>query len=151
GMGYTMVVHLGHPLVGRTLPVVRGYGRREKRRWVVETPDGSRQGVPAAWCTPPAPSPGSLHTPADAGEGASPAGAAPSPLSLAALRDLAALVHRLKEARGSQEEEHSQDVADQSGGVVGRSESNARGRRDDRSAERRVAGVGKLPGGGTPN
>ena len=55
GLGRIIVEHPGHPLVGRSLPVVRRYRERGERLWVIELPDGSRQYVPASWCTPLAP------------------------------------------------------------------------------------------------
>jgi ABC-type glycerol-3-phosphate transport system substrate-binding protein len=60
-------VHPGHPLVGRGLPVVRRYRERGERLWVIELPDGSRQYVPASWCTPLAPRVG--YGPAQFGQG----------------------------------------------------------------------------------
>src|SRR5207248_5411485 len=99
-----MVVHPGHPLVGRVVSVVRRYGQRGEGQWVIELPGGSRQYVPASWCSPPSSSREALTVPPPQ-DGPPPHGAAPSLLSLTALRDLAALVRHLREASGQRREE----------------------------------------------
>src|SRR6188768_2354388 len=93
-LGRIIVEHAGHPLVGQSLPVVRRYRERGERLWVIELPDGSRQYVPASWCTPLAASQEGLSVPGNApDERPSPAGTS-SPLTVTVLRDLAALVRR---------------------------------------------------------
>ena len=75
-LGRIIVVHPGHPLVGRSLPVVRRYRERGERLWVIQLPDGSRQYVPASWCTPLAPP---AERPAPARPPPAPAGYSPEP------------------------------------------------------------------------
>ena len=147
-----MVVYPGHPLVGRIVPVVRRYGQRGEGQWVIELPDGSRQYVPAAWCSPLSSSRETLTVPAPPPDGPPPPGAAPSPLSLAALRDLAALVRRLREAAGQRGEE--QDDAglrgtNKRGSMAGTSgrERGAASSGAERNAD--AAELGELPAGGS--
>lgn len=122
-------MHPGHPLAGQTLPVVRRYREQNERLWVIELPDGSRQYVPASWCAPlVSPStrvvaeelPVASHASGQSGSGG-------SPLSLAAPRELAALVRRLGERGVAREEEHADDAATQPGRGAARP-------RDDTSA-----------------
>src|SRR5438270_3960065 len=98
-----MVVHHGHPLAGCTLPVVRRYRQAGERQWVIELPDGSRQYVPASWCTPLQGASGSQSAPRTAMDDVPPPEPALGPLSVSALRDLAALVRRLREAKAARE------------------------------------------------
>ena len=107
-LGCTMVVYPGHPLVGRIVTVVRRYGRRERGQWIIELPDGSRQYVPISWCAPLS-SEGAPPVPAASPDEPPAAGSAPSPLSLAVLRDLAAAVRRLQE-EAAQRGEEQQDA-----------------------------------------
>lgn len=90
----------GHPLVGRMVPVVRRYGRRGVEQWVIELPDGSRQYLPASWCAPLVSADGTLTVPVLPQDGPLSSAGTPSPLSLATLRDLAAVARRLQEAAG---------------------------------------------------
>src|SRR5881227_4122053 len=102
-MGHIIVVHPGHPLVGHSLPVVRRYREHGQRLWVIELPDGTRQYLPAAWCTPLVPLGSTamvgVHPPVS-----EPPPEPPSPLSLAGLRELAALVRRVRS------EEHTSEL-----------------------------------------
>jgi hypothetical protein len=95
--------------VGQTVVVVRRYRERGERLWVIEMADGSRQYVPASWCTPLAP-PENLPEwdPSSAEEDRS--GLSRSPLSLVGLRDLADLVRRLREREGVCAEEHADEA-----------------------------------------
>lgn len=134
-----MVTHPGHPLVGRSLPVARRYRERGERLWVIELPDGSRQYIPAAWCTPLATAESAAVThdrhgvPQQPKEGA-------SPLSLAGLRDLAALVRRLQGRVAARGGEPNEDVG------VAREETPG-----EADPGRKVAALGELsPGGPTP-
>lgn len=106
-MGSIVVLHSAHPLVGQMLPVVRRTGRRDARQWVIERPDGSRQYVPATWCTPLVPAQGDPSVPVlDPDPDRRPSSAArASPLTLSALRDLAALVRQLQEAEAQRGEQ----------------------------------------------
>src|SRR3954453_4113764 len=141
-MGYIMVLHPGHPLVGRVVSVVRRYGRRAERQWVIELPDGSRQYVPATWCTPLAASQEGLSVPGNApDERPSPAGTS-SPLTVTVLRDLAALVRRLQASRQEREEPgHDAKVEDDRG--AGRGAHRA-GHGQQGAADAESAGLGEL-------
>jgi len=135
-----MVLHPGHPLVGQLLAVVRRYGQRAERQWVIELPDGSRQYVPAAWCTPLAASQENLSVPANA-----PHGRPSSPLSLPALRDLAALVRRLQ-AAGQEREEQRRD-----GTAADNRRASERAHRAERDgAAAQPPKVGEFPASGSP-
>jgi hypothetical protein len=152
-----MVVHPGHPLTGRTVPVVRRYRHAGERQWVIELPDGSRQYVPASWCTPLLGDPESgsagrstVDT-VDTVEGSSPPERAVTPLSLSALRDLAALVRHLQEAQAARDGEgEQQDAAVSHDDQTRRAQSPDSGPRRPRGAgaQRSVTAVGELPGGG---
>ncbi len=109
-LGSIVVLHPGHPLCGQTLPVVRRIGRHDARQWVIEQADGSRQYVPVTWCTPLAMAQGDLSVPAPDSERHPSLTTRTTPLTLAALRELAALVHQLQEA-GAQRGEHEHDHA----------------------------------------
>src|SRR3712207_5320776 len=147
-MGYIMVLPPGHPLVGRVVPVVRRYGRRAERQWVIELPDGSRQYVPATWCTPLAASQEGLSVPGNApDERPSPAGKS-SPLTLTVLRDLAALVRRLQAARQEREEPGNDARAEDERGA-GRGADRA-GHRQSGAVDAESAGVGELRDHGSP-
>lgn len=111
-LGQTRVLYPGHPLVGRIVSVVRRYGRRERGQWIIELPDGSRQYIPISWCAPLSSSeettPRGYPMPASSWDEPPSEGAAPSPLSLSALRDLAAVVRRLQEEAAQRgEEQHN--------------------------------------------
>jgi hypothetical protein len=136
-----MVLYPGHPLVGRVVSVVRRYGRRERGQWIIELPDGSRQYIPTSWCSPLS-SEGPPAVPAPSQDGPPPECGAPSPLSLEALRNLAALVRRLQE-EAAQRGEEQQD------GGPGPGEDAAQGPAPGREDETGVADVGELPGGGS--
>ena len=136
-----MVLYPGHPLVGRIVPVVRRYGQRERGQWVIELPDGSRQYVPTSWCSPVS-SEGPPAVPASSEDGSPPEGPVPSPLSVEALRNLAALVRRLRE-EGVQRGEEQQDV-----GPGGR-EDTARGETTEEEDQTSIADMGELPTGGS--
>jgi hypothetical protein len=143
-----MVVYAGHPLVGRVVPVVRRYGQCREGQWIIELPDGSRQYLPAVWCSPLASSREALTVPPPPQDGPPPHGAAPSPLSLTALRDLAALVRHLREASGQRGEE--QDDARRAAREAS-SQGYARGRGAQPSGATEQAGgiadLGELPAG----
>ena len=145
-----MVVYPGHPLVGCVVSVVRRYGQRGDGQWVIELPDGSRQYVPASWCSPLSSSRETLTVPLPLPDGPPPPGIASSPLSLAALRDLAALVRHLQEASGQRREE--QDDARPAARAAARQE-RAIGRREQTPGATEQAGgiadVGELPAGGS--
>jgi hypothetical protein len=141
-----MVVYPGHPLVGGVVPVVRRYGQRGDGQWVIELPDGSRQYLPAVWCSPLSSSREALTVPSPSQDGPPPHGAAPSPLSLTALRDLAALVRQLREASGQRGEEQDDArraarAASDQGCASGREEQPSGVTEQDGG----VAGVGELP------
>jgi Family of unknown function (DUF5372) len=96
-LGTILVTHPGHPLWQQTARVVRRYRHWGERQWVIELPDGSRQYIPASWCTPltlTSRRPGLAADPSDS----VPAAEAAAPLGLATLRELAALVRHLQEA-----------------------------------------------------
>src|SRR4051812_1663105 len=145
-LGCTMVVYPGHPLVGCVVSVVRRYGQRRDGQWVIELPDGSRQYVPASWCSPLSSSRETLTVPASPRDGPPPSGVTPSPLNLAALRDLAALVRHLQEASGQRREE--QDDARPAARAAARQE-RAIGRGEQTAGATEQAGgvayVGELP------
>src|SRR6266542_4017022 len=140
-----MVVYAGHPLVGCVVPVVRRYGQRGDGQWVIELPDGSRQYVPAAWCSPLSLSRETLTVPPPPQDGPPPPGAAPSPLSLTALRDLAALVRHLQEASGQRREEQD-DARRTAREASGQGCASGRGAQSAGATEQAggVAGVGEL-------
>jgi len=139
-----MVRHPGHPLVGQLLAVVRRYGQRAERQWVIELPDGSRQYVPAAWCTPLAASQENLSVPTNAPHGRPSSAKDASPLSLSALRDLAALVRRLQAGQQQEEQRRDGTAADQRG--AGEPE-----RRAERAgASAKPPEVGEFPASGSP-
>jgi len=140
-LGHTMVLYPGHPLAGRIVPVVRRYGQRERRQWVIELPDGSRQYVPTSWCSP-LWSEGPPTVPASSQDGPPSDGVAPSPLSLSALRDLAALVRRLRE-EAAQRGEEQHDAG------PGEHEDAPSGQPTGGEDETGVADVGELPAGGS--
>ena len=135
-----MVLYPGHPLVGRIVTVVRRYGRREQGQWIIELPDGSRQYVPISWCSPLS-SEGPPTMPASSQDESPSEGTAPSPLSLEALRNLAALVRRLQE-EAAQRGEEQQDA----GSGAREDAAHEPATRRERTAG--VAGLGELPGGG---
>src|SRR5204863_7468733 len=130
--------------------VVRRYGQRGDGQWVIELPDGSRQYVPASWCSPLSSSQEALTMPAPSQDGPPPPGVAPSPLSLAALRDLAALVRHLQEASGQCGEEQD-DARQAAREASGQGRASGRGAQPPGAAEPAgdVAGVGELPAGGS--
>jgi hypothetical protein len=140
-LGQTTVLYPGHPLVGREVPVVRRYGRRERGQWVTELPDGSRQYIPISWCSPLS-SEGLPTVPASSQDEPSSEGAAPSPLSLEGLRNLAALVRRLQE-EAAQRGEEQQDAG--SGAHEDAAQESAIRREDETD----VATLGELPAGGS--
>ena len=142
-----MVLYPGHPLVGRIAPVVRRYGQRERGQWVIELPDGSRQYVPISWCSPLA-SEGLPTMPASSQDESPSEGAAPSPLSLSALRDLAALVRRLQE-EAAQRGEEQQDAERPPAEDARQEHTTRRGHPSATEREAGVAAVGELPGGGS--
>jgi hypothetical protein len=147
-LGSIMVLHPGHPLAGRTVPVVRRYRQAGERQWVIELPDGSRQYVPASWCTPLLGAPGSGSVGRSTMERSSPSARAVTPLSLTALRDLAALVRRLREAQAAREGEQ-QDAAASHDHQTRRPDSGPR-RQSVAGPHRGATAVGELPGGGPP-
>jgi len=145
-------MHPGHPLAGRTVPVVRRYRHVGERQWVIELPDGSRQYVPASWCTPllGAPGRGSESAGRSTVDGSSPPERAVTPLSLAALRNLAALVRRLQEAQAAREEEgEQQDAAASHDQQTQRPDTGPR-RRRVAGSHRSVTALGEFPSGGPP-
>jgi hypothetical protein len=107
-----MVLHPGHPLVGRIVPVVRRYGQQEQGQWVLELPDGSRQYIPTSWCSPLSSLERTRSMPRPPQDGQPPEGTALSPLSVAALRALAGLVRRLQEegAQRGEEQRHARSA-----------------------------------------
>jgi hypothetical protein len=151
-LGRTIVLYPGHPLVGRVVSVVRRYGRREQGQWIIELPDGSRQYVPISWCaplsSPEETSPRGYPMPASSRDEPPSEGAAPSPLSLSALRDLAAVVRRLQEeaAQRGEEQQDAERRPDQNA-----SEDQATGGERHPRANRGtgVAAVGELPARGS--
>ena len=139
-----MVLHPGHPLVGQLLAVVRRYGQRAERQWVIELPDGSRQYVPAAWCTPLATSQENISVPTNAPHGRPSSAKDASPLSLPALRDLAALVRRLQAGQPRKEQRRDGTAEDHQGA----SERTHRAERDGAAAQ--PPEVGEFPASGSP-
>ena len=137
-----MVEYAGHPLVGRVLPVVRRYGQRRERQWVIALPDGSRQYIPASWCSPLSSAEGILPVPAPPPEEEPPDAA--SPLSLAALRDLAALVRRLQEKAAQRGEEQRDDDRGEQSRASG-----SREQPGDIEWDAGAAKLGELCGGGS--
>src|SRR5690242_16674762 len=87
-LGSIMVVCRGHPLVGCVLPVTRPYHQDGEPQWEIELADGSRQRVPASWCTPLRAGLGSGSAGEVTMDGAPPPASQGNPLSLTALRDL---------------------------------------------------------------
>jgi hypothetical protein len=148
-LGRIIVIHPGHPLVGRLLPVVRRYREQSERLWVIELPDGSRQYLPASWCTPLAPVENSPMS-GDLSVGEAPPGQPLAPLSLVGLRDLAALVRCLREREESRGGEHDAGAVAAEGPAVHSHEARAPGRADRPPRQREVARVGELPGAGSP-
>jgi hypothetical protein len=147
-LGRIIVVHPGHPLVGQPLPVVRRYREQGQRLWVIELPDGSRQYLPASWCTPLAP----VESPTMSGDrsvGEAPPGRPPSPLSLVGLRDLATLVRHLREREASRGGEHDAGATapgtDYAWPKPSAPEADAASPR-----QRGAAQVGELPSAGSP-
>jgi len=139
-LGHIMVLYPGHPLVGQIVSVVRRYGQRERGQWVIELPDGSRQYVPISWCSPLSSPEETRPVSASSQDGPPSDGAASSPLSLSALRDLAALVRRLQE-EAAQRGEEQQDAG------PGSREESGPGRGIGSDKETGVAGVGELCAG----
>jgi len=133
------VVHPGHPLVGQTLSVVRRYRERGEQHWVIELADGSRQYVPASWCTPLTPPSESIAMPDHPKE-------FPQPplLSLAGLRDLAALVRHLREREGAHGGEHDDGAATEGPPDLSPAEPEGSSRQGEHSREHPAAGVGEL-------
>src|SRR5687768_12361634 len=145
-----MVEYAGHPLVSHVIPVGPRYGQRGDGQWVIELPDGSRQYLPASWCSPLSSSRETLTVPPSSEDGPPPHGAAPSPLSLTALRDLAALVRHLREASGQRREE--QDDARPAARAASRQGcAHGHGEEPPGATEQvgGVADVGELPAGGS--
>jgi hypothetical protein len=148
-LGSIVIMHPGHPLAGRTLPVVRRYREHGERLWVIELSDGSRQYVPASWCAPLAPS---SERPSGAGEpsvGRPPPGHPASPLSLAALRELAALVRHLRERGEAGGEEHVDDAMVEPRGQADRCRANAAAATDRPAPGGRAAALGEFPAAGS--
>ncbi|MBV9280432.1 MAG: hypothetical protein JOZ41_10160 [Chloroflexi bacterium] len=137
-----MVLYPGHPLVGRIVSVVRRYGQRERGQWIIELPDGSRQYVPISWCSPLSSPEESLPVPLSSQDEPPSEGTAPSPLSLEALRNLAALVRRLQE-------EAAQCGEEQRNAGAGGREDTAQRSATEREDETDITAVGELPAGGS--
>lgn len=150
-VGRTMVLYPGHPLVGRIVTVVRRYGRRERGPWIIELPDGRRQDRPSSWCSPRSWE-GPPTVPGRSPDEPPPGGGTASPLSLAVLRDRAAVVRRLQEeaAQCGEEQQPARGTPSeqaQHAPTTARGERPGDARRDARGAE-----VGELPhGGSTPS
>jgi hypothetical protein len=134
--------------VGQTLPVARRYRERGERLWVIELADGSRQYVPASWCTP-------LASAADPpGFGRSPAEEDPSvdprsPLSLAGLRDLAGLVRHLREREKPRRDEHGDETAPARRRPLPAHHANATVERDEHQPGQRVTRMEQLSAPGS--
>jgi hypothetical protein len=145
-----MVLYPGHPLVGRIVSVVRRYGQRERGQWIIELPDGSRQYVPISWCSPLSSSEETLPVPASSRDEPPSEGAGgPSPLSLTALRNLAALVRRLQE-EAAQRGEEQHDAEWTTGEDARQGHTTERKRHlGDSERDAGVAEVGELPGRGS--
>jgi hypothetical protein len=143
-----MVLHPGHPLVGRLMPVVRRYGQREQGQWVLELPDGSRQYIPTSWCSPLSSLEGTRSMPRPPQDERPSEGTPPSPLSLAALRALAALVRRLQEegAQRGEEQCHARSATRAESAPRGASGKGAPAERLESTPQ--LAHVGELPSGG---
>ncbi len=143
-----MVLYPGHPLVGRIVSVVRRYGQRERGQWIIELPDGSRQYVPISWCSPLSSSEETVPVPASSQDDPPSEGTAPSPLSLSALRDLAALVRQLQEeATQRGKEQHDEERRP---GKDGQQEHpTRRGQPSTTERGRGGADMGEFPGGGS--
>jgi len=137
-----MVLYPGHPLLGHVVTVVRRYGQRERGQWIIELPDGSRQYVPISWCAPLSSAEETLPVPKSSQDGTPSEGPLPSPLSLEALRNLAALVRRLQEEAAQRGEE-------QHNAGPGAREDTSQGSATDREDETDGAEVGELPAGGS--
>ena len=137
-----MVLYPGHPLVGRTVSIVRRYGRWERGQWIIELPDGSRQYIPISWCAPLSSSEETLLMPASSRDDPPSEGAAPSPLNLSALRDLATVVRRLQEeaAQRGEEQHHA---------GPGARENPAQRSATEQAKATDVARMGELPPGGS--
>jgi hypothetical protein len=149
-LGSIVILHPGHPLAGRRVPVVRRYREHGERLWVIEVADGSRQYVPASWCAPLTPS---SERPAGAGEpsvGRSSPEPPASPLSLAALRELAALVRHLRERGEVGGEEHGDDAMVEPRRPGNRRRANAAEAADRSTAAGRAAALGEFPAAGSP-
>jgi hypothetical protein len=137
-LGSIVIVNPGHPLRGQSFRVVRRYRERGEQLWVIELPDGSRQYVPASWATPLALTSEEQPMAGDSYAGGQVPDGVPL-LSLAGLRDLAALVRRLQ-ARGTMcQEAHD----DEGGGNEQRTATAA-------SRQPLATGVGELPSRQSP-
>src|SRR5581483_1774306 len=144
-LGSIIVLHPGHPLVGRPLPVVRRYREQGLRLWVIELPDGSRQYVPTSWCTPlvrPAESPPMSGEPP---RRASSCGPRASPLSVTGLRQLAGLVRRLREQEALPESEGDDGGAVEQGGAAEPHERSGDGAHAARRGRHPTTRLGQLP------
>src|SRR6266496_1848196 len=148
-LGSIIVVHPGHPLVGQALPVVRRYRERGERLWVIELPDESRQYVPVSWCTPLAPPSESPLMPGQPPPEEQPAGRPPGPLSLAGLRDLAALVRGLQERAARRGGEHDDVAAAERRRAVAPDEADGPGGYNEPPRGSHVARLGELPAPGS--
>ena len=148
-LGSIMIMHPSHPLAGQTLPVVRRYREHGERLWVIELPDGSRQYVPASWCT----SLASSESPSLTGDSSvgrqSPEGSV-SPLSLAALRDLAALVRHLREREEVRRKEHADDAVVERRELGDEHRASVPSAGGQSPAAARPAVVGEFPACGSP-
>jgi hypothetical protein len=148
-LGCTMVLYPGHPLVGRSVSVVRRYGQREHGQWIIELPDGSRQYVPISWCAPLSSSEETPPVPASSQDEPSAEGATPSPLSLEVLRNLVALVRRLRE-EAAQRGEEQQDAGHTPGEDAQQDPAtDGRGRPSGAERDAGVAAMGEFPAGGS--
>ena len=43
------IVHPPHPLIGKTLPVIRHFRQGSETYWIVRLADGSNTSLPSAW------------------------------------------------------------------------------------------------------
>ena len=147
-LGYIIIVHPGHPLVGQTVPVVRRYRERGERLWVIGVADGSRQYVPASWCTPLAPpqNPSRWERSPAEDDLLESSG---SPLSLAGLRDLAALVRHLREREATRRKERGDEASNEQRQIFDPNPSDARPRPDERQSGQRPARLGELSSAGS--
>jgi hypothetical protein len=148
-LGSIVILHAGHPLVGQLLPVVRRYRERGEPLWVIELLDGSRQYVPAAWCTPLA-SMESLSLAGTFPVGQESCDAPASRLTLAALRDLALLVRHLRERVAAQREEHADDAAVKRPYPEDERPATTAGASASSPATEQSAAVGEFPVAGAP-